>query len=394
MLVGLMAFLVSAAACWGADIRGRSSTQLFFYDDYFTGRQVEVTEYLRLGVTDIDKEKKLSFYGSARGSQDLTGGEGFTSRLYYMYGEYRDLFDTLDFRIGRQFVNLSAGSAIIDGGQVDFRGIPHVGVSLLGGRDVIFGRSTEIGEAGIDFGVSAYLRDFKNTDVDVSYLLTMRDGDARETMGASFKQFLLGNTKLYGNFRYDIPTEVFSEGLIGAKYFPTMDMVFTAEYYNSYPVFGATSIYSVFAANQYQEMILRGDYTINDKVSINAGYNRQYYGNGEAADVVHLGTGVRPLEHLRVNMEYDKRHGYYGSADGFAADASYEFMKNAEVAGGFYYDVYKRDALTGDDIARSLWLGGKYKMAKHMAVSGRIQNDVNAVYSSNVSGRLVFDYDF
>ena len=394
MLVGLAAFLVSATACWGADIRGRSSTQLFFYDDFFTGRQVELTEYLRLGVTDLDKEKKLSFYGSARGSQDLTGGEGFTARLYYAYGEYRDLFDVLDLRMGRQFVNLSAGSAIVDGAQVDFKGIPHVGITVLGGRDVIFGRTTELGTPGVDFGVSAYLRDFKKTDVDISYLLTRRNGDARETFGASFKQYLFDSAKLYGNLRYDLPTQVVSEGLIGAKYFPTMDLVFTAEYYNSYPVFDATSIYSVFAANQYQEMILRGDYTISDKVSVNGGYNRQWYGNGGAADVYHVGTGVRPLEHLRLNLEYDKRNGYYGNSDGFAADASYELTKSAEVAAGFYYDVYTRDALTGDDIARSYWVSGKYKLAKSLAISGRVQNDVNVVYKSNVSGRMVFDYDF
>jgi hypothetical protein len=37
---------------------------------------------------------------------------------------------------------------------------------------------------------------------------------------------------------------------------------------------------------------------------------------------------------------------------------------------------------------------GKYRIAKNMAVSGRIQDDVNAKYSENVSGRVTFDYDF
>jgi hypothetical protein len=394
LAVGLAAFLASATACWGADIHGKSSTQLSFYDDYFTGRQVELTEYLRLSVTDVDKEKKVSFYGYGRGSQDLTGGDGLHGRLYYLYGEYRDLFNVMDVRAGRQYVNLSAGSAIIDGGQVEFRGIPNVTVTVLGGRDVVFGEQTEISSLGYDFGVSAALAGFKKTDIDLSYLLKHRDGDARETLGASFKQYLLDSVKVYGDFKYDIPSELFSQVTVGAKYYPSTDLIFTAEYYESYPIFDSSSIYSVFAVNQYQEMVLRADYTFNDKVSVNGGYNRQWYGDGGAADVYHIGTGIRPLEHLKINAEYDKRSGYYGAADGVSLDAAYELMKNAEVAAGFYYDVYTRDALTGDDIARSYWVGGKYKLGKSMALSARVQNDVNVRYTQNVSGRFVFDYNF
>jgi hypothetical protein len=394
LAVGLAAFLVSATACWGADIRGKSSTQLFFYDDYLSGRQVELTEYLRLAVTNVDKEKNLSFYGYGRGSQDMNGGDGLHGRLYYLYGEYRNLFDVIDVRAGRQYVNLSAGSAIIDGGQVEFRGIPNVNVTVLGGRDVVFGTQTELGTLGYDFGVSAYLAGFKNTDADVSYLIKRRDGDARETVGASFKQYLFNSLRAYGNFQYDIPSEIFSQVTVGAKYYPTTSLILTAEYYESYPIFDSTSIYSVFAVNQYQEMVLRADYTLNDKVSVNGGYNRQWYGDGGAADVFHIGTGIRPLEHLKLNAEYDKRKGYYGEADGVAFDAAYEIMKNAEITAGFYYDVYTRDIMTGDDISRSYWLGGRYKLGKNMALSARLQNDVNAHYSENASGRFVFDYNF
>jgi hypothetical protein len=100
------------------------------------------------------------------------------------------------------------------------------------------------------------------------------------------------------------------------------------------------------------------------------------------------------LEHLKVNAEYDNRTGYYGNTNGVIADATYEFAKKAEVSAGINYDVYQRDSMTGDEIARRYWVGGKYKLAKNMALSGRVQDDVNARYESNVSGRVVFDYDF
>ena len=97
---------------------------------------------------------------------------------------------------------------------------------------------------------------------------------------------------------------------------------------------------------------------------------------------------------MRINLEYDNRTGYYGSMNGFTADVDYQINKSAQIAGGITYDVYQRDVITHEEIARRYWLGGKYKLAKNMALSGRVQNDVNARYSENVSGRLVFDYDF
>ena len=95
-----------------------------------------------------------------------------------------------------------------------------------------------------------------------------------------------------------------------------------------------------------------------------------------------------------MNVEYANRNGYYGSTNGFIIDANYDLNKVSQVAGGFTYDVYQRDSLTGEETARRYWLGGKYKVAGNMAVSGRIQDDVNARYDNNVSGRLTFDIDF
>ena len=389
--------LLPATVGWGAEIHGRSSTQLTWFNNEFNdGRQVELGEYLRVGITNIDKAGKLSIYGYGRASQDLTNGEGLNGRLYYLYGEYRDLFDKADIKFGRQFVNNAAGSAIIDGLQLDVKNVGPVGFTLLGGRDVIFGLNGEIGYGwNTDLSVSAYLTGFKQTDAEVSWFRKWDHGDiARDILGLSGKQYLLNNLKVYANAKFDLTSEVFNEVQAGLKYYPTSDLIFTGEYYQSYPTFDTTSIYSVFAVNEYQEGLFRVDYTINDKVSVNAGYNRQGYGEGAAANVYHCGLTVRPIEPLRMNVEYDNRTGYYGSTNGAIIDANYEITKKAQVAAGFTYDVYQRDALTGDEIARRYWLGGKYKVADNMAVSGRIQADVNARYSHNTSGRVTFDYDF
>lgn len=390
--------LFSSQTVFAADIHGRSSTQFLSFNNELLAdqRQIELAEYLRVSITNLDKSGKFSIYGYGRGSQDFTNGEGLNGRLYYLYGEYRDLFDKADIRIGRQFVNLAAGSAIIDGGQVDLKNIGPVAFTVLGGRDVQFGLNGEIGDAtNTVLGMGAYLTGFKTTDAEISWFRKWDQGDvARDILGASAKQYLFSNLKAYGNLRYDLTAEAFNEVQGGLKFYPLSNLIFTGEYYTSYATFDTTSFYSAFAVDRYQEAVFRADYAFNDMISINGGYKRAFYGEGATANTYSAGISLRPVEPLKLNVEYDNRNGYYGSFNGAMVDATYDVNKSAQVAGGFTYDVYQRDSLTGDEIARRYWLAGRYKIAGNMALSGRVQNDVNARYTRNVSGRVTFDYDF
>lgn len=389
--------LLAAGTAWGAEISGKSSTQFLWYNNEFTERRIfEAAEYLRLDVTRIDPAGKLTFSGYARGAQTIGHDFDDTARLYYLYADYRGLFDKADLRLGRQFVSNSAGHAIIDGLQLDLRSVGPVAFSAFGGRDVVFGLDGEIGGSmNSDLGISAYLSGMKQTDAEISWLRKWNKSEAaRDIIGGSFKQYLFGLTKIYANTRYDLVSEAFVESQAGIKLFPTSDLTFTAEYYQSYPIFDTTSIYSVFAVDRYREGVFRADYTVNDMVGVNVGYNRQGYGEGANADVYHVGASISPMKKLRLNLELDNRTGYYGSMNGFILDADYEIDKQAQVAGGITYDVYQRDAVTREEIARRYWLGGKYKLDKNVALSGRIQNDVNARYSENVSGRLALDINF
>lgn len=156
---------VTATACYSAEISGRSSTQfMFFNNELLEKRQVQFAEYLRLGITNIDKEGKFNVYGYGRLSQDMNVGEGGAGRLYYLYGDYRDLYDKVNLRIGRQFVNLAAGSAIVDGGQVTLKNVGPVAFTVLGGHDVIFGQTGELSDHGAVFGLAANLEGFQNVN--------------------------------------------------------------------------------------------------------------------------------------------------------------------------------------------------------------------------------------
>jgi hypothetical protein len=174
------------------------------------------------------------------------------------------------------------------------------------------------------------------------------------------------------------------------------NLVLTGEWYQSYPTFDADSIYAVFAVNRYQEGVFRADYRINDKISINAGYSKQDYGDDGMADVYQVGCRLRPVEAVTYNFSYEKRHGYNGSLDGGTADVSWTVIKQLELAAGVQFDVYTREdiATTGHEIARKYWAGAKYKLAKNMSASARIEDDINRSYANDWQGRVVFNYDF
>jgi hypothetical protein len=384
-----------------AEIHGRSSTQFLWFNDIFTERsQQEIAQYLNIGITKIDKAGKFSIYGYGRGSQDLSNGDGIHGRLYYLYLDYRGLFDKVDIRAGRQFVNIAAGNALIDGARIELKNIGPVAFTVLGGRNVIFGLDGELSHTGdAVFGVAGNLVGFKHTDLEIGYFAKWNDasdGPARETLGGSFKQYLFNSLKVYADARYDLYGEVFSEVLAGVKYFPIPKLVLTGEWYQSYPTFDADSFYAVFAVDRYQEGVFRADYSINDMISVNAGYSRQEYGGEDAADVYQLGCRIRPIEPLGINLSYDKRRGFNGALDGGAIDVAYDVSKTLQLAAGLQFDVYTREdlATTGHEIARKYWGGAKYKLAKNMSASLRVEDNVNRHYSDDWQGRAVFNYDF
>jgi hypothetical protein len=382
---------------WAVDIHGKSSTQFFWYNNDFNDqREVDVAQYLLLNVTNLDKDGKISFFGYGRGAQDLNNGNGTTGRLYYAYGQYRDLFDTIDLRMGRQFVNYGAGTAIVDGGQVELKKIGPVAFSIAGGRDVKFGLDGEAGHGGdMVLAMSAYLYDLRSTDLEVSWFRKWDSWDiSRDVLGATFKHNMLNSVKVYANTRFDLVSETFNEILAGAKYFPKSNLIFTGEYYQSYPTFDTTSIFSVFAVNRYQEAVFKADYFINDMVSLNGGYISQWFGDGGRGHIYNVGCSVRPIEPLLINLEYDNNQGYNGKLNGFLIDAYYDVTKELQLSGGLGYDIYKRDIMTDDGIARVFWGGGKYKLAKNMIASLRVEGNVNERYSSDVRGRFIFDYIF
>ncbi|WP_277058428.1 hypothetical protein [Trichlorobacter lovleyi] len=390
--------LLSAASVQAIELHGRASSQYLWFNSIFNGKkQADFAQLLNFSLSDIDPDKKLTLHGYGRISQDVMNGNGFEGRLFYLYADYRDLFNKIDIRAGRQFVNYAAGSALVDGGMVDLKNVGPVAFSVMGGRNVVYGIDRELTRAGDTvFGAAATLTGFPATNAELSYFLKQdSDGVARETIGAMFNQYLFGGLKLYGNTRFDTASETFEEVLAGVKYFATTDLVLTAEWFQSYPTFDYTSIYSVFAVDRYQEGSFRADYTINDMFAVRGAYKRQDFGENTAGDVYEVGLKIRPFTSLMFDLAYDRRQGYAGSLDGFTFDVQYDVKPNLQLAGGMAYDVYQKDSMTGDTTSQTYWLGARYKLNKAISFDARVQDNVDVwKFKHDWSGRVAFNYDF
>lgn len=396
-LLAGMALLLPSAVAWSAEVHGSSSTQYQWFNDYLTGnKQAEFGEYLNLTVSKIDDAGKLTISGYGRLTQDIRNGDGLNGRLYYLYADYHDLFDKVDIRLGRQFVNYAAGSALVDGGKIELKNVGPIGFSVMGGRNVIFDMDDEATTRhDWIWGASAYLNGFKNLDAEVSYLMKYdQDGVARKQIGASFDEYLFDIVKVYANTRYDIREDVFSEIQGGVKIYPFANLVLTGEWYSNHPTFDKSSVYSLFSVDRYQEAVFRADYTLNDMFSINGGYTRQIYKSGDDVDVYEIGTTIRPIKQVALDLSYDYQLGDGEKLNGGAVDITVTPTKQIEVAGGVHYDTYEYNRASGRETARQYWFGGKYKFTDKISLSARAEDNVNQQYSNDWTGRVAFKYDF
>ncbi len=210
-----------------------SSTQYLWYQDFQSADtdQSDLAEYLRVDVKKLDKEGKINLHGYGRVLYQTTTSvedrpeiaNDTYGRMYYFFLDYKDAVkDHLDVRAGRTYVYSAAVSGTIDGAYLNYRKLGPVGVTLFGGRNVIFDNKSEIGTGGDTLsGMSIYFDTVNNTHVEVSYGRKYAESDlARENVGLDFSTTPHEKANVYGRVQYDTVLDKFNELLFGTKLTP------------------------------------------------------------------------------------------------------------------------------------------------------------------------------
>jgi hypothetical protein len=395
--VVLVAFICIPLLAHAAEIRMTSSTQYLWYQDFLSvdEDQNEIVEYVRLNATKLDKKGKISIYGYGRVIKQFStsfeerpelGNDTF-GRLYYLYLDYRDVIkDHLDLRAGRTYVSAAAVSGTVDGVYLDVKNLGPMGVTVFGGRRVIFDNKSEIGTSGDTLtGASVYFTAIKFTHVEVSYGRKYAETDlAQETVGLDFTTTPHQKLNISGRTKYDVVSSRFNEALLGVKVAPLKDLTLRGEYYYSRATFDKFSFYRYFSINNYREISITAEYQVSANYRINAKYANEDFGGDADADLYEVGVFARPIKDLTLNASYEKRDGFTGRLSGIRFHGAYK-INRAAILAGIDYDDFRREN-SREGTAKKYWAGLNYEFNRMFSAVVRVEDNTNFLFDDSFQG--------
>lgn len=396
LLAALLILGVGVSAAQAVSLSGRASTQALWFTDEADRDHLDLAQYARLHVRNLDPGNTMYVTGYGRAWGDVQQGGGVEGRLYYLYLDKRELVRKTNVRVGRQFFFVSAGSAIVDGARVDTRIVGPLAVTVVGGRHVFYdldGEGTKGGDAAA--AVQAELTIIPEGSLAVSYFTTYDESElARQIFGLSANKRFSRYGELYTQLRYDYLSEVWSEIQAGARTAIVPRLTLNAEYFRSIPVFDASSIYVVFAVEEFQEILLRADYDLTAKITLNGEYRNESFGGGDHANGGEAGVRFRPKDGTSLYGAGIWRVGTGGNLYGFELSGDTVFGKMVTLAAGVQHDSFRRELMTGYDTATRLWAGAEARLRKDLSVSARVEDTMSDKYDNDVRARIALNFDF
>jgi hypothetical protein len=377
---------------------GRSSTEIEFYNDS-NDTSVPVYEYLLLNVQDIDNNG-MNFKGYGRLATDIRDEVDVDSRLYYAYLEKKGIFDSrLDFRFGRQFVATTAGASIMDGLDLVLNNVGLFNFRLFGGGDTTYYEDYDQDDLVWGGEVNGLFLQ-KSLNLGLSYLQKWEGSQlSQELIGFDFDYDKQNLVNLYSELQLNYLNDVVSYFLVGGKYYKSSKWNLRTEYLYSLPVFSSTSIYSVFAVEEYEEVMAEFTYNIVPGLRAFGVYTREMYDEFSDADVFEAG-----IEKIRT----DKFSGYLTGVirddddgqdlKGFKARVAWMFSKKFQAGVGANMDVLDRriDLENDEDDTTSnlFWLYGTYFFTDRVNVQVKLERGSSDLWDEYYHGRARLNVSF
>lgn len=394
LLVPLALWLAGPAQA--ASVSGRASTVIEWFDTGEEKTAVPVYQYLLFNVSDIDG-KGLNFRAYGRLADDLKDEVDADSRLYYAYLEKKGLLDGLDVKLGRQFISTAAGASLMDGLYLDYSKLGPVGLRLFGGGDVSFYEGYNAKD--LIGGLSVYGTFFDSLKAELSYVQRWdQSALANELFGLSLDYDYANILNLYSETQFNYLSNSVSYFLAGAKYHRNPKYTVRAEYLYSLPVFSSTSIYSVFAVDEYQELMAELTYRLEQPgLQAFARYTREFYLSDADANVFEAG-----LEKIRTNRCAGYLSAIYrDDADGqdlvgAKVYGSYLFNESLKLGLGAHLDVLERRIDDSDDETTStrLWADATYYFNKKINVEAKVERTESDLWDEYYRGRVRLNIRF
>lgn len=385
--VGLLA-LWPAGGAEAVSVSGRSSTEVEWYDDAQGDTAVPAYQYLLLNARDLDGGG-LNFRGYGRLADDLTNETEVESRLYYAYLEKKGLLPKLDFKLGRQFISTTAGASIMDGLSLKYDGLGPFGLTLFGGGDVAYYKGYSAKDL-ID-GARLSARLVEGLDLGLSYVQKWEDSEVtHELFGFDADYDWRNRLNLFGEVQYNYLNESVSyfDGGLNLHWQPAWSL--ELGYLYSLPVFSSTSIYSVFAVEQYREASAAVTVRLDEGLRSYASYTREIYDQVDDANVYEFG-----VEKIRTDRFSGYLSGVWRDADpgqdlyGGKVRVAYRILNHLQAGIGAHVDVLERRIEEVDETTSSrIWADLTADLSRKVSIEAKIERGESDLWDEFYRGRL------
>lgn len=380
----------------GATVSGRASTVLEWFDHPGGDTAVPLYQYLLLNARDLTGNG-LNFQGYGRLSRDLNDRVDADSRLYYAYLEQKRLLANLDARLGRQFIGTTAGASLMDGLLLKYRTGGRLGFSLFGGGDVKYHDSYDADDLIVGTEVTGkYLAD--DLTVGLSYVHKRDDGDvSAELFGLDVDYQYQESLNLYSETQFNWLTDGITYFLGGATYHAAPRWTLRGEYLYSLPVFSATSIFSVFAVAEYEEVLAELSYKLGPGLNSFLRTTYEIYPEFDNARVVEAG-----VEKIRT----DRLSGYLAGVlrlddegqdlKGIKARLACQVTKMWQAGVGAHLDHLERRLEDNSDTTTSsrLWTDVTGDLTKKTSIQAKLERVESDLWDEYYRGQLRLNIRF
>jgi len=379
------------------DLSVNSSSQ-FSWGDMVTGKsEPMLAETLQLRMDGVEKVK-ISGFG--RVSQDFGDAviqdPKMAGRLYFMFLDYSG-FKNVNMRFGRQLTSSSTGVLVLDGLTLDMRRLTeNIGMSFSTGMENQAGLNSDFSsDKKPVVSANFFLRNVSLGDAEIGYMRKYDDSStSREILGFNASS----STKWgrpYVSAMYNMLGESFDAMTVGLDVYPSSRLSFKGEYYQAYPTFDTTSIYSVFAVDKYSEYLARASYDYTLKSNIFASLKRQMYEENDSAYVASAGGVYRFYDKSSINATVDHRQGVGGWLWGGEAYVDHGFGELIKVSAGIQRDIYQRPVtLDAWRSASRYWIGLRYSPRANLAATFRLEENSNERFTNQYGGRGTIEASF
>lgn len=399
-------FVLLAASASATTVTGRSSTMAEWYDDPDGNGAVPIYQYLILNARDIsDTDINFRFYG--RLGTDLNDHVDADNRLYYAYAEKRGINDRFDVKLGRHLVFNTAGSTLMDGISVDYSDDGPYTAGLFGGGDVKYYESYDEKDIVAGGKVGGKFLEDNNLKLGLSYIQKWEDSAATHQLIGLDAFYDHGVFfEAYSEYQFNYLSNTMSYLLLGFNYHEHFDWQARVEYLYSKPVFSSTSIYSVFAVDEYEEIMGQLNYRLGTGMFAFGRFTHEMYKAVSNANVLEVGVEKIRTDRffgalsgvVRVHEEGQDLYGIRGRA-AYLLNHRFQFGVGASI------DVLERrlqifdgqeTSIEGDyeETTHRIWADVTMYLGPRSSLEASISRIESDLWNEYYYGNIRFNYHF